>query len=210
MGLVIVNKIDQKRLKNRTAELTAESAKQSAMLSKLAEENKKLKESLDKLSKDYDLLEKIENKLGCKPGEISPAIPLDEYYKKVSAIVEGKNVEGVAEKIVFGIEVNDDNSVKSPKETFNQAENKRIYTSFQTECPFKGLSKVITRWVRISDGFVAYAGLQPINPTSLNNYIYVEKANGWIEGVYQVELFRGDTLMKIGQGKFTVEVTGDK
>ncbi|MFC1524993.1 hypothetical protein ACFL5I_01250 [Planctomycetota bacterium] len=151
----------------------------------------------------------IEDITGISRDEISPDTNLSEYVTKLlevsqDGILREDDSVGVA-TVTFGLEVNPDNSVKSPANSFLVSDN-RIYASFSGQGNLKGLKKVVTRWTNISTGgSIVYIGNKPINPSSPCNYVWVEKKNGWTVGLYQVELFKPGTLIKVAKGRFQIK-----
>lgn len=137
--------------------------------------------------------------------DISPNVKLEDYVSRLFLLSQGESLAGAGEHIVFGTTVQENNVPENPLLEFSQNRDKRIYASFPNEGALKGLSKVVIRWTNTNDGTIAYLGTKFIDPAKPNNYIYVEKKKGWTKGIYQVELYRVDTMEKVGQGRFEVK-----
>lgn len=151
----------------------------------------------------------IEDITGISRDEIPSDTNLTEYVTKLlevsqDGILRDETSSNVA-TLTFCLKVNPDNSAQTPASSF-LVSNNRIYASFSNSSGLKGLKKVITRWTNISTGGnIVYIGNKPINPSSTYNYVWVEKKKGWTVGLYQVELFKPGTLIKIAKGRFQIQ-----
>ncbi|MBI4833529.1 MAG: hypothetical protein HY811_01745 [Planctomycetes bacterium] len=166
-----------------------------------------IKQEIKTMLKDLPpefIYEKIEEFTGITKTEITPNIKLDDYATNLFMISQGGTVPGDGEKIVFGAQVNPDNTPLNQSTNFKTTDT-RIYASFPNQGGLAGLSKVIVRWSNTTDGTIAYLGTKPINPNSTHNYVYVEKRKGWAKGIYLVELFKVDTTEKIALGRFEIK-----
>lgn len=165
---------------------------------------KGIKEILKNTSPEF-IYDKIEEYVDISRTDISPNVKLDDYATRLLLLNEGADISGQGEGMTFGTTVKQDNAPINPTTTFNATRDKRIYASFPNAGLLQGLSKVSTRWMNATNGEIAYLGTQPINAAAPNNYIYVEKAKGWSKGIYQVELYRVDTMDKVAQGRFEIK-----
>ncbi len=151
----------------------------------------------------------IEDITGISRDEIPPDTNLSEYVTKLMQVSQdGILREETPSNVValtFCLKVNPDNSAQTPASSFLVSDN-RIYACFSNSGGLKGLKKVVTRWTNISTGGnIVYIGNKPINPSASYNYVWVEKQKGWDAGLYQVEIFKTGTLIKIAQGRFQIK-----
>ncbi|MDI6732807.1 MAG: hypothetical protein QME51_10140 [Planctomycetota bacterium] len=130
---------------------------------------------------------------------------LAEYSKHMFKLVQGKAVESAVntENVAFSLRVNPDNSPIDQKGAFKTSD-RRLYACFSNQGELMGLDKVITRWTNKTTGEVVRLDTKPIDPNAPNNFIWIEKRDGWPGGEYEVELINTQTLRKIAGGNFNV------
>jgi len=132
---------------------------------------------------------------------------LGDFGKNLFRLVQGEppaTAQGQQlENITFTLRVNPDNSPIAPQTVFKPGD-RRVYACFPNQGSLKGLSKVITRWSNKSTNKVFQLETKPIDPNAPNNFIWVEKREGWPAGEYEVELLNAQTFGKVAGRKFNV------
>lgn len=160
---------------------------------------------LDDCPKGF-IQQQISDFKGIVQTHIPSNVKLEEYMERLNIICSSSNrIPPGGEQITLSNGIKDDNSPKNLSRDFTVSADLRIYAFFPTQGNLKGLDRVVTRWLSISDNELIYLGVQPINASAPNNFVYFDKKKGWNKGIYQVELFKLDTLEKVAQGTFEIK-----
>jgi hypothetical protein len=69
------------------------------------------------------------------------------------------------------------------------AGTKRVYAAFENAGALQGLDRVLAIWRNPSDDRMVYTEYEPVRVGSTYNYVWLELADGWPVGFYQLDLF---------------------
>ena len=127
------------------------------------------------------------------PSDIPGGVSIEEFVVRLAEVAStgliaptssGQSTE--TGKISFDSVVDADNSSSYPRETFTSDES-RIYASFSTG-DYEG-DVIIAKWVDLENENIMLFKQFPILPEMDNNYVYLEKDNGWPPGEYAIEIY---------------------
>jgi len=157
----------------------------------------------------YAIENVLKHLVNIDPSDIPGNVSIEEFVVRLvevasAGLITPSPSDPSAEtgKISFDSVVDADNASSYPRETFNSDDN-RIYASFSTG-DYEG-DVIIAKWVDLKNENIMLFKQFPIVPEMDNNFVYLEKDNGWQPGEYAIEIYGlNEDIPLISSGKFRV------
>lgn len=211
LALIEKNQIRKKNLITNIQNIKRDKKKESALENEINnlkniidsyEMNIRKNIALKKLEKlrEQEVIEILENILDIKDEELPLNVSSKEFATKLLYIATNNEEEKVYENISF---VNENKSSDEMFDNVFDSNTKKITATFDTSSYED--SKVLTKWINKDTGDVLLFDFYKINPDIKENYIWLEKKNGWKKGNYKVEMYSlSNNLEKISSNEFNI------
>ena len=143
-----------------------------------------------------DIIKTLKNYMSFDENIIPPGMNIRDFSRQLIKIAIGEEVETVDEPnhnptdLKFRSNIDDNSSVY--ESTFDSNSSK-IYGQFDTTNFHDG--KVLVKWKR-DNGELLYMDFYNVNKNNENNFIWMNRENGWKKGNYEVEIYSPSNQLK--------------